>query len=137
MMAFLLLIVLIKSELIEVIRKYQPEIVLANAVQDRHIDHGRAAQLAHEACFLSGLKKIHTFSEVGKKQIAWRPKAVYHYIQDRYIAPSFVVDITPFWDIKMKSILAYKSQFYDPNNSEPNTPISSPEFVKIFGRTCP
>lgn len=115
--------------LIEVIRKYQPEIILANAIEDRHPDHGRAAELSTQACFYSGLRMIETTDAQGNKQDAWRPKAVYHYIQDRYIEPDFVVDISDFWDIKEKSIRAFKSQFYDPNSDEPESYLTSPDFL--------
>jgi len=113
---------------IKAIRKYKPDIVLANAISDRHPDHGKAAQLATDACFYSGLMKIR--SEVdGQMQEAWRPKAVYHYIQSRYIVPDIVVDISGFWQRKMEAVLAYESQFYNPNSNEPDTFISSPEFL--------
>jgi len=113
---------------IRAIRQYKPDIVLANAVSDRHPDHGKAAQLATDACFYSGLMKIE--SEVdGQTQEAWRPKAVYHYIQSRYIVPDIVVDISGFWQRKMEAVLAYKSQFHNPDSNEPGTFISSPEFL--------
>lgn len=119
------------KQIIEVIRKYQPEIILCNAVSDRHPDHGRSAKLVSEACFYSGLMKIETtFDE--KKQEAWRPKAVYHYIQDQYIHPDFVIDITDFMEIKHQSIMAYSSQFYNPNSGEPETPISSKAFLEAI-----
>jgi len=104
------------------IRKYQPRIVLTNALKDRHPDHARAAHLVGEACFYSGLNKIVT------DQSPWRPKAVYHFNQDYYNKPDFVVDVTDFWEIKMKSLMAYRSQFYDPNSKEPETPISGEGF---------
>ncbi|UBZ09742.1 bacillithiol biosynthesis deacetylase BshB1 [Leeuwenhoekiella palythoae] len=113
--------------IIEIIRKYQPEIVLCNAIDDRHIDHGKGSKLASDACFLSGLKKIETILD-GKTQEAWRPKHVYHYIQWKNLQPDVVVDISGFMDVKMKSVLAYASQFYDPNNPDNNTPISSKNF---------
>lgn len=119
-------------KLIESLRKYQPDIVLANAVEDRHPDHGRAAQLAIDACFYSGLRMIETVDHAGKKQEAWRPKALYHYIQDRYIEPDFVIDISDFWDIKEKSIRAFKSQFYDPNSNEPESYLTSPDFLNFL-----
>lgn len=106
-----------------IIRKYQPEIVLANAVKDRHPDHGRAAKLIADACFYSGLRKIETEMD-GKSQEAWRPKAIYHYIQDYFIEPDFVVDISPYVDTKIKAIKAFESQFYNPNSTEPESPIS-------------
>lgn len=115
-------------ELIKVIRKYRPEIVLANAVTDRHPDHGKGASLATHACFMSGLRRIETVLD-GMEQEAWRPKFVYHYIQNNYIEPDFIVDITPFWDTKIASIMAFKSQFYDPKSDEPSSFISSPEFL--------
>jgi bacillithiol biosynthesis deacetylase BshB1 len=117
---------------IRAIRKYKPHIVLANAIHDRHVDHGKGASLAHDACFLSGLTKIETFDDQGVKQDAWRPATVYHYIQSYYLKPDFVVDITGFWDIKLKAIMAFKSQFYDPNSKEPATFISDPAFLKMM-----
>jgi N-acetylglucosamine malate deacetylase 1 len=119
-------------EVIKLIRKYQPEIVLMNAITDRHPDHGRASDLVSEACFLAGLRQIGTIWPDGRKQEPWRPKAVYHYIQDRYIQPDFVVDITSAWDKKVESIKAFRSQFYDPQNPEPDTYISSPDFMKFI-----
>lgn len=115
-------------EVIKMIRKYQPEIVLCNAIDDRHIDHGKASKLVSDACFLSGLIKIETEIE-GKPQEQWRPKQVYHYIQWKHIEPDFVVDVSDFIDIKMKSVLAYKTQFYNPDSNEPQTPISSKNFT--------
>lgn len=115
-------------ELIKIIRKYQPEIVLANAITDRHPDHGKGASLASNACFMSGLRKIETECD-GLFQQAWRPKFVYHYIQNNYIEPNFIVDISAHWDTKVASIMAFKSQFYDPSSQEPASFISSPEFL--------
>ena len=114
--------------IIKMIRKYQPDIVLANAPEDRHPDHGRASQLISEACFYSGLLKIETALE-GKNQTNWRPKAVYHYIQDRYIEPDFVVDVTAFVTSKMEAIMAFSSQFFNASSQEPKTPISGEEFL--------
>ena len=116
-------------KIIEMIRKYQPEIVLCNAIQDRHIDHGKGSKLVSDACFLSGLRKIETKVN-GVLQQVWRPKVVYHYIQWENLQPDFVVDISGFIDIKMESILAYSSQFYDPNSDEPESPISSKNFLE-------
>jgi bacillithiol biosynthesis deacetylase BshB1 len=116
-------------KVIEVIRKYQPEIVVCNAVEDRHIDHGRASQLLSDSCFLSGLKKIETSDSNGNQQAPWRPKAVYHYIQWKDIRPDVLVDIGDFIEAKIESVKAYKSQFYDPNSKEPTTPISSKAFL--------
>ena len=117
---------------IRAIRKYQPSIVLANAVYDRHIDHGRGASLAYDACFLSGLVRIDTKDENGKSQPPWRPGVVYHYIQSLYIEPDFIVDVSDYWDIKIEALKAFKSQFYDPQSAEIQTYISSPGFVKMI-----
>ena len=111
-------------EVIKMIRKYRPEIVLCNAIEDRHIDHGKGSKLVSDACFLSGLRKIETIHE-GNHQAAWRPKHVYHYIQWNEIIPDFVVDVTGFMEQKLEAVFAYKSQFYDANSNEPETPISS------------
>jgi bacillithiol biosynthesis deacetylase BshB1 len=120
--------------LIEMIRKYQPDIVLCNAPSDRHPDHGRAGKLEADACFFSGLAKIKT-SHQGVEQEAWRPRVVYHYIQDYYLKPDFVVDVTEFVPIKMEAVKAFKTQFYDPNSSEPETPIAKKDFFDfILGR---
>ena len=116
-------------EIIKRIRKYRPEIVLCNAIFDRHPDHGRSSNLVSDACFLSGLVKIETGYEE-KKQQAWRPKAVYHYTQDRYIKPDVVVDISEFILKKEEALRAYKTQFHDPESNEPQTYISSPEFFQ-------
>jgi bacillithiol biosynthesis deacetylase BshB1 len=116
-------------EVIKMIRKYKPEIVLCNAIDDRHIDHGKGSKLVSDACFLSGLMKIET-SLNGGQQTAWRPKVVYHYIQWKNIEPDFVVDITGFTEKKIESILAYGSQFYDANSKEPATPITSKNFLE-------
>ena len=118
-----------QMEIIRMLRKYQPEIVLCNAIDDRHIDHGKGSKLVSDACFLSGLMKIETELD-GEQQKAWRPKLVYHYIQWKNIEPDFVVDITGFTDKKIESILAYSSQFYDPKSNEPESPISSKNFLE-------
>ena len=110
------------------LRKYQPEIVLCNAIDDRHIDHGKGSKLVSDACFLSGLVKIETVLN-GKNQDKWRPKQVYHYIQWKTIEPDFVVDISSYIDVKMQSVMAYKTQFYDPENKEAETPITSKNFL--------
>jgi bacillithiol biosynthesis deacetylase BshB1 len=114
------------DSVIRVIRKFKPEIVLANALEDRHPDHARAANLVSEACFLSGLIKIETSQE------AWRPKALYHYIQDYNLAPDFVLDISGFMQKKLEAIACFKSQFYDPNSKEPESPISSKGFMDFI-----
>ena len=118
-----------QKKIIEIIRKHQPEIILCNAISDRHPDHGRASKLVSDSSFYSGLIKIETHSD-NKIQQAWRPKAVYHYIQDQYIHPDFVIDISDFIDIKHKAIMAYSSQFYNPSSNEPETPISSKHFIE-------
>ena len=110
------------------IRKYQPEIVLCNAINDRHIDHGKGSQLVSDACFLSGLRKVETKLD-GIAQKAWRPKHVYHYIQWKNLQPDFVVDVSGFIDQKMEAVQAYSSQFYDPNSKEPVSPITSKNFL--------
>jgi len=115
-------------EIIKIIRKYQPDIVLCNAIDDRHIDHAKASKLASDACFLSGLRKIETIFE-GNHQAAWRPKFVYHYIQWKNIEPDFVVDVTGFMEKKLEVVNAYKSQFHDPESKEPVTPITSKNFM--------
>jgi bacillithiol biosynthesis deacetylase BshB1 len=121
-------------EIVRMIRKYQPEIVLCNAISDRHPDHGKAGKLIADACFLSGLKKIETTLD-GEVQTHWRPKAVYHYIQDYYLKPDFVVDVTGFEQKKIESIKAFKTQFYDPASAEPKTPISGEDFFEfLLGR---
>ena len=112
------------------IRKFRPEIVLCNAIYDRHIDHGKGSQLVSDACFLSGLLKIDTkCPDEDGWQEPWRPKHTYHYIQWKNIEPDFVVDVTGFMDKKMEAVLAYKTQFFDPNSKEPETPISSSNFT--------
>ncbi len=117
--------------IIREIRRCQPEIVFMNAITDRHPDHGRASKLVSEACFYAGLRMIETDID-GIKQEAYRPKAMYHYIQDRYVKPDFVVDISDFAARKIEAILAYKTQFYDPNSSEPKTPISGEDFLEFI-----
>ncbi len=116
-------------EIIKIIRKYQPDIVLTNAIADRHIDHGKASKLTSAACFLSGLRRIETILD-GKKQDAWRPKQVLHYIQWRDIEPDIVVDISGFIDKKMEAVKAYSSQFFDKDSKEPVTPIATKNFFQ-------
>lgn len=115
-------------EVIKMLRKYQPDVVLCNAIDDRHIDHGKGSKLVSDACFLSGLQKIETELD-GEKQEKWRPKLVYHYIQWKNLEPNFVVDVTGFMTQKMDAVMAYSSQFFDPNSNEPQTPISSQNFT--------
>lgn len=130
-----------KRLIVEQVRRFRPKIVLANAVSDRHPDHGRAAHLVSEACFLAGLRKIETKWE-GALQLAYRPEAVYHYIQDQYIKPDFVIDVSEFVERKMEAIRAYQTQFYNPHSKEPQTPISGEDFfdyikgrMQQFGRS--
>lgn len=118
-----------QRKVIEVIRKYRPEIILANAPEDRHPDHGRSAKLVSDAAFLAGLRKIET-RENGEAQEAWRPTYVFHYIQDRFIQPSFVVDITAHMNKKVEAILAYATQFNSTGGNEPQTYISTPQFLE-------
>ena len=118
-------------EVVRAIRKYQPDIVLANATYDRHPDHGKGADLAFHACFLSGLSKVETESD-GVKQNSWRPQALYHYIQSQFIEPDLVVDISDAWDKKLEAIRAFKTQFYDATSKEPETYISNPGFLKMI-----
>ncbi len=116
-------------KIIKMIRKYQPDIVLCNTIDDRHIDHGKGSKLVSDGCFLSGLVKIETELN-GEKQGAWRPKLVYHYMQWNNITPDFVVDITGFNEKRIEAIVAYTSQFYNPNSEEPETPIASKNFLE-------
>lgn len=120
-----------QMQLIRVLRKYQPEIVIGNILEDRHPDHGRAGQLIYDACFLSGLKQVKT-SDEGKEQDKWRPKYLLHYLQDRFYEPDVILDITDVWEQRLQSILAYKTQFHNPeaNGNEPQTYISSPQFLE-------
>jgi bacillithiol biosynthesis deacetylase BshB1 len=115
-------------QVIKMIRKYQPEIVLCNAIQDRHIDHGKGSALVSDACFLSGLIKVETVLN-GEVQKQWRPKLVYHYLQWKNLKPDFVVDISEHNDKRKAAILAYSSQFYDPNSEEPETLIATKNFL--------
>ena len=118
-------------EIVKTIRKYQPQIILANAIHDRHPDHGRAAQLLKDAIFLSGLRQVKTFLEHDTQE-PWRPAVVYNYIQSLYIKPDFVVDVSAVWETKLAAIKAFKSQFYNPDSQEPETYISSPGFMELI-----
>jgi bacillithiol biosynthesis deacetylase BshB1 len=131
-----------RLKIIEKIRQFRPTIVLANSPSDRHPDHAKASELVREACFYSGLSKIETFHN-GEPQESWRPQSVFMYIQDYYLTPSFVVDVTEFWSKKEEVLRCYGSQFFDPSSSEPETPISGKEFFDFlygkalnFGRPC-
>ena len=116
-------------EIIKMVRKYQPEIILTNALHDRHSDHGRAENLANDAIFLSGLIKIETKID-GVNQLPWRPQMVLQYIQDRYIKPDIIIDVSDFMDKKVEAIRTFKTQFDSPDSKEPQTYISSPEFLE-------
>ncbi|OIQ35200.1 MAG: bacillithiol biosynthesis deacetylase BshB1 [Crocinitomix sp. MedPE-SWsnd] len=118
-------------KIIEQIRKYQPDVVLINAISDRHPDHGKGATIAKEACFLAGLSKIET-TVAGANQDKWRPKAVYHYIQDYYMKPDFIIDISEVVDQKIETIKAFKTQFFDPSNPNVKTPISGENFFDFL-----
>tara|TARA_Y100001958_G_scaffold80219_1_gene54191 strand:- start:99 stop:815 length:717 start_codon:yes stop_codon:yes gene_type:complete len=115
-------------KLIQVIRKYRPDFILCNAPDDRHIDHPKGAKLVVDACFLSGLEKIESTLE-GNKQEPWRPNNIYHYIQWKSLKPDFIVDISNHFKTKIKSVKAFKSQFYDGNETVHNTPISTKNFL--------
>ncbi|CAN5160020.1 bacillithiol biosynthesis deacetylase BshB1 [soil metagenome] len=130
-----------QRQIISILRKYQPEIIFCNAPSDRHPDHGRAAELVSDAAFLSGLIKIKTEDTEGNIQKPWRPKYVFNYIQDQYFTPDFIIDISDVFEKKIEAIKAYKTQFYNPESNEPDTYISSPEFLdsiiyraKMFGK---
>lgn len=118
-------------KIVQVIRKYRPEVLLVNAPSDRHPDHGRAHEMQIRASFLSGLSKIQTMEE-GETQRPWRPKTTYAYIQDHYHEPSLIMDVSPYWDDRMKALMAFSSQFYDPDSKEPQTPISTPDFLHFI-----
>lgn len=116
--------------LIQAIRKFQPTIVLSNAPEDRHPDHGRSSKMVSDAAFLSGLRKIITLDDHGVEQKEWRPTYVFHYLQDRFLQPNFVVDISKYMDQKIAAVLAYTTQFYNPDLNEPQTYISTPQFIE-------
>ena len=113
-----------QMELVKIIRKYRPCIVLANSVNDRHPDHKKGSDLVSTACFLAGLPKVKTGQE------AWRPDVVYHYIQFEEIEPNFVIDVSDFMSIKMDAVRAFSSQFFDASSKEPETIISSQGFLE-------
>ncbi len=116
-------------QVVKALRKYQPEIVIGNILEDRHPDHGRAGWLIYDACFLSGLSKIQTVGDDGREQQKWRPKILLHYIQDRFYEPDFIIDITDEWDQRTEAVKAYKTQFYSGDTDGPQTYISSPDFM--------
>ncbi len=121
-----------KMKVIQAIRHYRPEIILTNAIDDRHPDHGRAAKLVYESSFLSGLLKVPSADYDGSEQARWRPKAIYNYIQDKVLIADLVVDISPYFEKKMASILAFKSQFFDPKSQEADSPISGRDFLDFI-----
>ncbi len=120
-----------QMEVVKMIRKYRPEIILANAPQDRHPDHGRAAEIVKAAVFLSGLAKLETTLD-GEPQVPYRPRSVYHYIQSTMLKPDFVEDVSGYWQQRQEAIAAFASQFHDPNGNEPETFISSPIFLQML-----
>lgn len=120
-----------RESVIQMIRYFRPDMVLANAVADRHPDHAKGAELLNEAAFQSGLRTLRTEYK-GEEQTHWRPRVVYHYIQDRYLKPDVVVDISDQFTKKIEAVRAFKTQFYDPNSNEPDTPISSPQFIHFL-----
>lgn len=121
-----------QMQLIKILRKYQPEIVIGNILEDRHPDHGRGAWLTYDACFLSGLRQLKTFDENGREQEKWRPKILLHYIQDRFYEPDIIIDVSDVWEQRMKAIKAYATQFHDPNSKEPPSYLSNPEFIEAL-----
>jgi N-acetylglucosamine malate deacetylase 1 len=118
-----------QMQLVKAIRKYQPEVVIGNILEDRHPDHGRGGWLLYDACFLSGLRQVKTTDDEGKEQEKWQPKMLLHYIQDRFYEPDIIVDVSDVWEQRMESIKAYRTQFYDPNSTEPQSYLSNPDFL--------
>ena len=119
-----------QRKLVAVIRKYKPEIVIGNILEDRHPDHGRAGWLIYDSCFLSGLRQVKTTDENGKDQEKWRPKMLLHYIQDRFYEPDIIIDVSEVWEQRLESVKAFKTQFFNPDLNEPQSYISSPEFLE-------
>jgi bacillithiol biosynthesis deacetylase BshB1 len=119
-------------QLIRALRKYQPEIVIGNILEDRHPDHGRGGWLLYDACFFSGLRQVKTADENGKDQEKWRPKMLLHYIQDRFYEPDIIIDVSEVWEKRMDAVKAYKTQFYDPQSKEPQSYLSNPEFLEAI-----
>jgi len=120
------------KKIIRFIRSAKPKIVLCNAPHDRHPDHGRASKLTREACFYSGLKKVETFNEDGTTQEPWRPEVIYYYIQDYNLEPDFVVDVSDYFENKIELVMSFKSQFFNPDSNESDTPISSKSFIDFL-----
>ncbi len=121
-----------QMQVVQVLRKYRPEIVIANILEDRHPDHGRGGWLVYDACFLSGLRQVKSYDENGKEQEKWRPKLLLHYIQDRFYEPDIIIDISEEWEKRMEAVKAYKTQFHDPASTEPQTYLSNPEFIQAL-----
>lgn len=121
-----------QMKIVKLLRRYQPEIVIANILEDRHPDHGRGGWLLYDACFLSGLRQVKTYEDNGDEQEKWKPKMLLHYIQDRFYEPDILIDISDVWEQRMDAIRAYKTQFYDPNSKEPQSYLSSPEFMEAL-----
>ena len=121
-----------QRKLITVLRKYQPEIVIGNILEDRHPDHGRAGWLIYDSCFLSGLRQVKTYNADGTEQDKWRPKMLLHYIQDRFYEPDIIIDVSDVWEKRVASIKAFKTQFYNPDLNEPQSYISSPDFLEAI-----
>lgn len=119
-------------QLIKVLRKYQPEIVIANILEDRHPDHGRGGWLAYDACFFSGLRQIKTTGDDGTEQERWRPKMLLHYIQDRFYEPDIILDVSHVWEQRMEAIRAYRTQFLPQVGTDPQTYISNPDFMEAL-----
>jgi bacillithiol biosynthesis deacetylase BshB1 len=121
-----------QMQLIKILRKYRPEVVIGNILEDRHPDHGKGGWLIYDACFFSGLRQVKTIGEDGAEQEKWRPKMLLHYIQDRFYEPDFIIDISDEWEQRMEAIKAYKTQFYDPASKEPQSYLSNPEFIEAL-----
>lgn len=121
-----------QMQLIQVIRKYQPEIVIGNILEDRHPDHGRAGWLIYDACFFSGLRQIKTKGDDGREQERWRPKMLLQYIQDRFYEPDIIIDVTDVWEQRMEAVKAFRTQFLPDGSNDPQTYISSPEFMEAL-----
>jgi bacillithiol biosynthesis deacetylase BshB1 len=121
-----------QMQLVKILRKYRPEVVIGNILEDRHPDHGKGGWLIYDACFFSGLRQVKTIGEDGTEQEKWRPKMLLHYIQDRFYEPDFIIDISDEWEQRMEAIRAYKTQFHDPASKEPQSYLSSPEFIEAL-----
>lgn len=121
-----------QKQLIKIIRKYRPEVVIGNILEDRHPDHGRAGWLTYDACFFSGLRQIKTIGDDGEEQEKWRPKMLLHYIQDRFYEPDVIVDISAVWEQRMEAVKAYRTQFLPEGSNDPQTYISSPDFMEAL-----